>query len=55
MCEAVKESVNTKRKAYRCVVYASRRLTQADLDRTLAVHHHGLVVQQKTPLRVLHR
>lgn len=43
-----------KRKHYRCVVWASRKVGKEELERTLCGRPE-LVVQQSTPLRVLHR
>ena len=51
--EAMKRGVDSKRKLYRCLVWASRALTAADLS--LLSSSSPLTVQQRTPIRVLHR
>jgi len=49
----VKQGEDSHRKDYRCVVRVGRRLTAADVVQLNA--HKDVLVQQKTPLRVLHR
>tara|TARA_B110001452_G_scaffold267243_1_gene276379 strand:+ start:1325 stop:2914 length:1590 start_codon:yes stop_codon:yes gene_type:complete len=49
----IKEGEDSHRKDYRCVVRVSRRLTPADISLLNATTE--LLLQQKTPLRVLHR
>ena len=53
MSELMKEGEEAHRKDYRCVVHLSRKLTKEDLA-TLN-ETSDLVVQQLTPMRVLHR
>eukprot|EP00698_Gefionella_okellyi_P000779 TRINITY_DN10691_c0_g1_i1.p1 TRINITY_DN10691_c0_g1~~TRINITY_DN10691_c0_g1_i1.p1 ORF type:complete len:547 (-),score=96.15 TRINITY_DN10691_c0_g1_i1:831-2471(-) len=49
----VKAGETTKRKLYRCVVWTSRALTQNDYQTINAIR--DLTLDQKTPIRVLHR
>jgi tRNA U54 and U55 pseudouridine synthase Pus10 len=42
-----------KKKNYRCVVWASRPVTDDDLAKLSAINE--MVVDQTTPVRVLHR
>lgn len=49
-----REEEEDYRKAYRCVVWVSRAVTQAELDAALGART-DVVLQQKTPIRVLHR
>ena len=51
--EAMKAEVESKRKRYRCVVWVGRAVTGEEVRRLGEVRE--LVVQQKTPIRVLHR
>jgi tRNA pseudouridine synthase 10 len=50
---AMKRGVESKRKLYRCLVWTSRSLTASDLS--LLCSTSPLTVQQRTPIRVLHR
>lgn len=43
-----------KRKCYRCVVWTSREFGRSELERVLEIGG-GVLLRQKTPLRVLHR
>lgn len=43
-----------KRKCYRCVVWTSREFGRSELERVLEIEG-GVLLRQKTPLRVLHR
>ena len=49
----VKQGEDSHRKDYRCVVRVGRRLTPADL--AMLNGRKDVLLQQKTPLRVLHR
>ncbi|KAG5193015.1 hypothetical protein JKP88DRAFT_260866 [Tribonema minus] len=53
----IQEGAEGKRKHYRCVVWTSRDVSQAELDAALHAHPPGadLEVRQSTPVRVLHR
>jgi len=52
----MKQSITTKRKAYRCVVWIKEKLSGADDERLKKLSAiNDLVLQQKTPIRVLHR
>lgn len=51
--ERLKESEIEKIKAYACVVYTNRQISQEEIDKLSSIR--DLPVQQKTPLRVLHR
>eukprot|EP01113_Clastostelium_recurvatum_P050500 TRINITY_DN9580_c0_g1_i2.p1 TRINITY_DN9580_c0_g1~~TRINITY_DN9580_c0_g1_i2.p1 ORF type:complete len:587 (+),score=118.81 TRINITY_DN9580_c0_g1_i2:157-1917(+) len=50
---ALKEGEETKRKTYKCCVWVDRPLTKADLDTLAQIKE--LEIDQKTPVRVLHR
>lgn len=53
---AMKKSVTTKRKTYRCVVWVDGKLTGPDDERLKKINDiKDMLVQQKTPVRVLHR
>lgn len=52
--DEMKASANTKRKAYRCVVWVSKPLKGPEALQPL-VSLRDLEIQQQTPLRVLHR
>eukprot|EP00658_Telonema_sp_P-2_P030746 TRINITY_DN23165_c0_g1_i2.p1 TRINITY_DN23165_c0_g1~~TRINITY_DN23165_c0_g1_i2.p1 ORF type:complete len:183 (-),score=66.36 TRINITY_DN23165_c0_g1_i2:130-678(-) len=56
-CDAIQEAEQTKTKTYRCVVHLSKPVTKAEVAaQQAAILQAGeLVVQQKTPIRVLHR
>jgi tRNA pseudouridine synthase 10 len=49
----LKEGEEDKKKTYRCVVWLSRHVTAADLQKLN--ESKELTVQQRTPIRVLHR
>jgi len=51
--QEMKDGVDQKRKSYRCVVWVSRPLQAADLEPLKQIS--DLVVNQQTPIRVLHR
>lgn len=50
----VRDGEKGHRKAYRCIVWTSRAVTQADVDSTIN-EARTIPVLQKTPIRVLHR
>jgi len=56
-CDAIKAAEESKRKSYSCVVWLSEALPQSHIDQVVAntMKDGELVLQQKTPLRVLHR
>ena len=49
----MKVGVESKRKRYRCVVWCDRAVTEEDVQRLSDLRE--LTVQQRTPIRVLHR
>ena len=51
--QAMKDNIALKRKTYGAIIWISRPITPADL--TLLEAQTELIVQQKTPMRVLHR
>jgi tRNA pseudouridine synthase 10 len=52
----MKKTVSTKRKTYRCVVWVDAKLTGPHDERLKRLDDlKDLVVQQRTPIRVLHR
>jgi hypothetical protein len=58
--EGMQVAAEEKDKAYRCVVYSEKPLTQSDIDRVESLAPASspdvvLTILQKTPLRVLHR
>lgn len=52
--DELKEIENSKAKAYCCVVWVKRRITEKELNERLNILVN-LVVKQTTPIRVLHR
>eukprot|EP00002_Diphylleia_rotans_P015144 TRINITY_DN2934_c0_g1_i12.p1 TRINITY_DN2934_c0_g1~~TRINITY_DN2934_c0_g1_i12.p1 ORF type:complete len:182 (+),score=46.03 TRINITY_DN2934_c0_g1_i12:1533-2078(+) len=51
--DKLKEAEESKTKSYRCIVHTSRAITNGDMDSLGAMKE--LIIQQKTPIRVLHR
>lgn len=56
-CDAIKVAEETKRKSYCCVVWLSKAVPLEDIQAIVAKANQGdgLLIHQKTPLRVLHR
>ena len=51
----IKEGEEEKTKCYEALCYTDTQIDQEELDRRLAAVANPLVIEQKTPIRVLHR
>ncbi|KAJ2524009.1 hypothetical protein GGI11_001112 [Coemansia sp. RSA 2049] len=51
----IKEGEENKSKKYCALVWLSKQLTQEKLDEINSLGQNGILLQQKTPVRVLHR
>lgn len=51
----IKEGEEEKTKCYEAFCYTDTQITQEELDQLLAETSNPLILEQKTPIRVIHR
>lgn len=51
----IKEGEEEKTKSYEALCYTDTQISQEELDQLLHETSNPLIIEQKTPIRVLHR
>jgi len=54
-CNQIKEGEEEKTKCYEALCYTDTQIDQNELDQKLGSVSNPLIIEQKTPIRVLHR